>query len=405
MASSISKVGIYFGSFDPVHINHVQLCLNLLENDFKYVYMIPNQANHMKPYIVSMEHRLAMINEVIDELKLDGRLIAYRSNIEQHTWPGRDKIADEIVKLHPKETVEIHQIIGQDSFEKAVIRCKEHDGIYAIKGRLLLVYPRLGYTGEIKVPISLKDIAQIIDYKDSMVCSSTDIREGLKKLPTHLDAKKAISCIYSSVYKYICSNGLYRVVASKGKIIAIFGPPGSGKGSLCTSLCRIYPKYIHISTGDLYRDDESKKTQEYLKIAEAKKKGMSYYNDALNEYIVTKLKTLIDPKKCYFLDGLKPTDLFSFEQNVAPVDGIAVLNCRYGVAFGRLKKRQQNSQRLDDADDKIRHRLNNYFKYLFIQQEILKSYQSTGRSVYNIQGENPIAQSIRSYIWKNLLLK
>lgn len=398
------KLGVYFGSFDPWHVNHMQLVKNLLDMGYEYVYIIPNQNNHMKPYIVSLDHRLAMINLAIVELKLEGRVVAYHSQIEQYTWEGRNKISSEIAKIYTKNMVEIYQIIGQDSFEKAITRCQPPNGIYAMNGRGLLVYPRLGYEGEVKVPDSLTNIVQIMDYKDPIKCSSTDIRDGLKKLDNHPDMIKIKPCIHKDVLTYMRNNNLYRSIESTGKVICFLGPPGSGKGSLCESLKRIYSKYTHISTGDLYRDDERKKTPEYMKIAEAKKIGTTQWNDALNEYIISKLKSIIKPDKCYLLDGLKPTDLFAFEQNIAKVDGIIVLECRHGVSFGRLKKRQSIEHRSDDTDDKIRHRLKNYYKYLFIQQEIIKSYNSTGRNVYYLDATKPTHLNIRSPIWKSLMI-
>jgi len=58
------------------------------------------------------------------------------------------------------------------------------------------------------------------------------------------------------------------------------------------------------------------------------------------------------PGKYYLIDGLKPSDLFSFEQSIAPIDAIVVLNCHYNVAYGRMKERQLKEHRPDAGTKK-----------------------------------------------------
>jgi len=397
--SSTSKIAIYFGSFDPIHINHIGLCKDLIKRGFHKIYLVPNQNNTMKPYTVPRDHRYEMICLAIDECQLQDYLVAYKAETEHHTWEGRSQICDQIMKEH--EGCRAYQIIGQDSYEKALERCQPGNGIYSLTGRLLMVYPRQGYYEGIKIPSTLKGSVEIVsDYKDALICSSTVIRETFTK---GITTSELDQWICQSVHEYIFKYDLYKPLKNTKKIIALLGPPGSGKGTLSCFLMKQYPKYQHISTGDIYRADQLKKTPEYLKVAAEKEKGYVKYMEALNEYIIGKLKTIIDPKKYYIIDGLKPTDLFKFEQEVAPIDSIVILNCQYPVAEARLKKRQKEEHRPDDSDEQIKKRLNNYYHFIWMQKEIVKSYTGTGRTAINLNCQKPAHVLAKHLLWKDLL--
>lgn len=407
--SSVIKVAIYFGSFSPFHHNHMNLCMDLRQRGFDYIYVIPNQHNQMKPYMVSYEHRLAMIESTVKHYGLSDSVIAYDSKIEHHNWQGRNAIVKEIQNNYVKLNiaVEMYQIIGQDSYEKTIHRCQKDTGIYSFSGRHLLVYPRLDCHSSIVVPESLKEVVKIMEYKDPIVCSSTQIRHLLQK-GTNLssdESKQLLTMINQDTYDYIIKHHIYEKIPLTGRIVGVFGGPGSGKGSLCEALIKSYPSYIHISTGDLYREDEKKNTPAYQLLVQAKLRSFQDYNTALHTYIIDKLHKLIDPTKYYLLDGLKPNDLWAFEQKIATIDQIIVLNCRYNICYARLKKRYEIHHRIDDQEMKIKHRLGNYFKYLYIQQEILNSYQSTGRQVIDIMAEKALHYTIKLPIWKQILIK
>ena len=171
MANPMVNLAVYFGSFDPIHLNHLSLCDDLLKRGFMHVYLVPNPNNDLKPFMVSRNHRLNMIEEAI---KGNDRLTAYDSPIEQHTWEGRYQICDLIKAKHSSPSTKVSIVIGQDSFEKALQRCRPGQGIHRIGSGQLLVYPRSGYNALINVPAGLKACVKVMeDYEDPMPRSSS----------------------------------------------------------------------------------------------------------------------------------------------------------------------------------------------------------------------------------------
>ena len=56
------RIGVYFGTFDPMHENHMALCKHAIEREnFKAVVMVPNGASNGKPFITPLVNRVALI--------------------------------------------------------------------------------------------------------------------------------------------------------------------------------------------------------------------------------------------------------------------------------------------------------------------------------------------------------
>jgi adenylate kinase family enzyme len=296
------------------------------------------------------------------------------------------------------ENCEISQIIGQDSYESALERCRKGEGIYSLHGRQLIVYPRRGYDQTIKIPTELSGCVQIAEgYFEENECSSTLIRECVKKGRSY-DQCRDFLC--EPVYQYLINQKLYSTLPNNRHIVVIMGSPGSGKGTICDCLVKSHPQYTHISAGDLYRVAQTNKTPEYYVVEKEREKGVQSYMEALTVFIINQLKRIIVPFKYYLIDGLKTSDFLPFEQTVAPIDSVVILNCQYTVAQARLKTRH----RPDDTDVNIKKRLDNYYRYLWVQKETLESYADTGRPVINLSSQASPDYIAHHPAWKTLLV-
>ena len=63
---SKNRIGIYSGSFDPIHLGHITFSLQAIESaNLKKVYFLPERLPLEKPYIEHFGHRVAMIKSAI----------------------------------------------------------------------------------------------------------------------------------------------------------------------------------------------------------------------------------------------------------------------------------------------------------------------------------------------------
>lgn len=88
--------------------------------------------------------------------------------------------------------------------------------------------------------------------------------------------------------------------------IFIMGAPGSGKGTFSSSIKEKY-NLNHISTGDIFRENLSKKTPLGLQAQEYMDSGRLVPDELTNAMVEDYLKNLPDAKSGYLLDGYPRT--------------------------------------------------------------------------------------------------
>lgn len=93
--------------------------------------------------------------------------------------------------------------------------------------------------------------------------------------------------------------------------IVLLGAPGSGKGTIATSLVERFG-YPHISTGDIFRDNIKRKTPLGIEIEKIIDRG-DFCPDEITVEIVKNRLSLPDCADSYILDGF-PRNLFQAEQ-------------------------------------------------------------------------------------------
>ncbi|MFT6866305.1 MAG: adenylate kinase [Cyclobacteriaceae bacterium] len=162
--------------------------------------------------------------------------------------------------------------------------------------------------------------------------------------------------------------------------IVIFGPPGAGKG---TQSDKIISKYnlFHISTGDLFRWHTKNDTPLGKKVKEIMNSGELVSDDItiamLREEVVK------NPQASGFLfDGFPRTvaQAEALDELMISLDtqinAVVELEVNEPEVRQRIAKRKEQENRVDDADDKLEKRIQEYFSKTV---HVLPFYKSQGR--------------------------
>ena len=191
-----TKIGIFGGSFDPVHKGHVAIAeafINELSLDMLYI--IPNRVSPMKNMgNVSSEDRYNMLEIAFSEiekatvsdmeLKRDG--VSYT----------RDTVK-ELRSLHPES--ELYFLTGDD-WIGSIHKWKDAD--YILKNVILVVARRSGkdITEAVENIYSLSGKRPMVLDNEIVNTSSTEFRLSLSK-----------DALPQKVYEYIRERGLYGI--------------------------------------------------------------------------------------------------------------------------------------------------------------------------------------------------
>lgn len=187
-------IGVFGGSFDPIHIEHIEI-IKVAFNEFKIdkVIIVPAfNPPHKKFLNVSDKHRLNMINYAIENLK---NVFVDTFEIDLKRIVYTYETLDFLNKKYPSENLKL--IIGADSYNQLHTWKKSE---YIARKYGLFVIKRKN----INIDISSKffKYSQFSTFEGKI--SSTQVRENIKK---GID----VSCILNSkVYNYIKENELYK---------------------------------------------------------------------------------------------------------------------------------------------------------------------------------------------------
>ncbi|WP_413575224.1 nicotinate-nicotinamide nucleotide adenylyltransferase [Bdellovibrio sp. HCB290] len=197
MDATPTKVGVYFGTFDPVHEGHIAVAKTIRERyGLDEVIMVPNIDSINKPNASSPTHRLDIMKIRVGKEK-GINLYTGASNVIINQF-GRDPFIERMTQLYG--ATEVFQIIGSDSFISSLAA----KSISESSNRKFIVVPR-DATEKIDVPDNLKPLVQVTSLADPMGVSSTLIRKLIK---ANEQPPKAI--LDEDVYRYVIRNDLYR---------------------------------------------------------------------------------------------------------------------------------------------------------------------------------------------------
>lgn len=188
------KIGLYFGSFNPVHVAHLIIANHILnETDIEKIWFVVSPQNPFKSEsnLLNEYHRLHLVRLATED---DNRIKA--SDIE-FGLPKPSYTSSTLVYLaekHPEH--EFCIIMGSDSFQN-LHKWKNYETI--VKNYLVYVYLRPGFEVENKIGAKL----MILD-APLLQLSATLIRKYIK------EGKSARYMLPDKVMEEIEKGGYYK---------------------------------------------------------------------------------------------------------------------------------------------------------------------------------------------------
>jgi nicotinate-nucleotide adenylyltransferase len=191
------KVGLYFGTFNPIHVGHLIIANHLVENsnlDEIWMVVTPHNPFKKKSSLLDNHHRLEMVYKATEDYpKIKPSDIEFKLPQPNYTV---------YTLAHISETYknkEFSLIMGEDNL-KSFHKWKNYETI--LEHHNIYVYPRIS-EGKIETrfdnhPKIHKVAAPIVEI------SSTMIRKGIK------DKKNIKPLLTQEVFNYIDEMNFYR---------------------------------------------------------------------------------------------------------------------------------------------------------------------------------------------------
>ena len=190
-------VGVYFGSFDPLHENHVAVAKHAVtEYGLCAVYLVSTaNRDDSKPFQTPLADRASMIDARFAESDCANILRRYQvSDRQKLDYEGRQGVCRDLIhrtrvdyarctKRNSDEPggqprlprVQVYQILGADKFElQSDVLVKSGRVLATMRGRIILVYPRTTSASPIVVPFMLQKKASSHDIRFEVVASYID---------------------------------------------------------------------------------------------------------------------------------------------------------------------------------------------------------------------------------------
>ncbi len=164
--------------------------------------------------------------------------------------------------------------------------------------------------------------------------------------------------------------------------LVLFGPPGAGKGTQSEKLIDRY-QLVHISTGDIFRDHIKNQTTLGQQVSQIIAEGNLVPDSITIAMLEEEIKK--NPQaKGFIFDGFPRTvaqaeALDQFLESIdTSISGVIALDVTEEELTTRIAKRQQISGRADDAADKLKKRIEEYFGKTI---HVLPYYEAQGKLV------------------------
>ena len=138
------------------------------------------------------------------------------------------------------------------------------------------------------------------------------------------------------------------------------GPPGVGKGTMAEFLAK-EKDILHISTGDIFRDEIKNETSLGLKVKIMLEKGEYVPDEITNEILKRAVSTDEAKNKGFILDGYPRTipQAKFIKQNKIVINNVILLDAPDKLTIKRILSRGRG---VDDTEEVVKVRLNVYNK-------------------------------------------
>lgn len=193
----VMKIGLYFGTFNPIHIGHLIIANHMAENsnlDQIWMVVTPHNPHKQKSTLLEDHHRLEMVHlATTDYPKIKPSDIEFKLPQPNYTVNTLAHLQDK----YPQN--EFSLIMGEDNLN-SLHKWKNFEVI--LQNYHIYVYPRL-HSGEIDLqftnhPKIHRVGAPVIEL------SSTFIRESIK------NKKNVVPMLPEKVWKYVEHNLFYQ---------------------------------------------------------------------------------------------------------------------------------------------------------------------------------------------------
>lgn len=191
------KIGLYFGTFNPIHIGHLAIANHMAEySDLDKIWMVitPHNPFKKKSSLLDNNHRYQMVLEALETYdKIEPSNIEF--NLPQPNYTV-------YTLAHLEEKYPQHEfclIMGEDNL-KSLHKWKNYEVI--LERHDIYVYPRIS-EGTVETQFDNHSKIHKVD-APIMEISSTMIRKGIK------DGKNTRPLLPPEVYTYIDQMNFYK---------------------------------------------------------------------------------------------------------------------------------------------------------------------------------------------------